>query len=521
MDSKKLSKLIQRRHPQYKTLLGHWQFLEATYYGGRGWFSENIFQYYKEGKDEYANRVARAYRFNHTREVVDLVNKYLFRAKPARRESAPESVKRFWEKATISGLSIDELMRTASIKSSIFGRPWIVVDSSVQDNEGERSVADDQAGDGRIYAYLVKPENVLDMSYDDQGNLNWILIREQFRDDEDPFEDDGFVSHRYRLWTRSDWFLITHTDRKRKAVEIAGQGSHDLGEVPAIPVDNQIGDDNYDSPALIADIAYLDRACANYASNLDAIIQDQTFSQLAMPAQGVLPGDEAHDKMLEVGTKRVFTFDGEGGKPEFLSPDPRQAQLIIEAIQQIINEIYHSVGLAGERTKADNSKGIDNSSGVAKSKDFERVNALLVSKADSLERVENRLVHLVSLWAGEAPPEHDLVSYSEDFDVRELYDEFYIAMQLSLIDTPDGVRREQMKKVVDKLFPHIAEDKRKQMLDEIENWQFASDRAAADAESNVKSKVQEEARRDRDAAGNKQARTKELTSDSQTPALTE
>jgi hypothetical protein len=49
-------------------------------------------------------------------------------------------------------------------------------------------------------------------------------------------------------------------------------------------------------------------------------------------------------------------------------------------ISKIINEIYHSVGLAGERTKEDNSQGIDNSSGVAKAYDFERVNALLAPR---------------------------------------------------------------------------------------------------------------------------------------------
>ncbi|MEZ6841312.1 hypothetical protein ABVN80_14665 [Acinetobacter baumannii] len=36
-------------------------------------------------------------------------------------------------------------------------------------------------------------------------------------------------------------------------------------------------------------------------------------------------------------------------------------------INKIIGEIYHTVGLAGERTKQDNAVGIDNSSGVAES----------------------------------------------------------------------------------------------------------------------------------------------------------
>ena len=537
-DTASLLKIIQRRHPQYNEQVTHWKLLEETYYGGRKWFSTNIFKYFKEGDGEYAERIQRAYRFNHTREVVDLVNKYLFRAKPVRREGAPESVKKFWKQSTTSGLGINELMRSASTKSSIFGRPWMIVDSSVkQEEESEenaesnagigsmsaiRSVADDALNKGRVYAYMVSPVNVLDMSYDDEGNLNWILIREEYREDDDPFDtstSDGAVLERFRLWTRTKWHLVSFSDKEKKVLVI-NSGTHDLGVVPAIPVDNQICDDQYESPALIADIAYLDRACANYASNLDAIIQDQTFSQLAMPAQGLLPGDEAHDKLLEVGTKRIFTFDSEGGTPAFISPDPRQAQLIIEAIQQIINEIYHSVGLAGERTKADNSKGIDNSSGIAKGKDFERVNALLASKADSLELVENRLVDLVCLWSGEPVPEEDLVSYSEDFDVRELNDEFYIAMQLSLIDTPDGIRKEQMIKVLEKLFPHIGDEKKAKMLAELDKWEFTREGESDEKSSDVKSKVTEGAKRDREASGKKQSDTKSRTSKDKNKSLT-
>ncbi|WP_323159342.1 hypothetical protein, partial [Pseudomonas marginalis] len=90
----------------------------------------------------------------------------------------------------------------------------------------------------------------------------------------------------------------------------------------------------YFSPSLIDDIAYLDRAVANYLSNLDAIIQDQTFSQLAIPVQSMMPGDDDHKKVLEFGTKRVFTYDAEGGaQPFHMSPDPKQASMIIQTVQ--------------------------------------------------------------------------------------------------------------------------------------------------------------------------------------------
>jgi hypothetical protein len=459
----------------YEALVSHWDFLEDTYEGGRGWFEENIFRYIKEGEKEFKDRKKRAYRFNHTREVVDLVNKYLFKMQINRDASrAPESVQAFWKEATLQGGCIDDLMKQVSNRSSVFGRPWIIVDNT---NDGTvRTKADQKQAKIRTYAYIVRPQDVLDMSYDDFGKLNWLLVHEVGRDDTNPIESSGKLIERYRLWTRefSQLFQVkVLASGKRKIIEYPPL-VHNLGVVPAIAADNVSCPELYSSPAMIADVGYLDRAVANYLSNLDAIIQDQTFSQLIMPAQGMLPGEEGYDKLVEMGTKRIFTYDAEhGGKPEYLSPDVKQAQIILAVVNKIINEIYHSLGLAGERTKEDNSQGIDNSSGVAKAYDFERVNSLLAAKADSLESVENKLAYLVALWNGEEgaiDDKEELIEYPDNFDVRGLYDEFEIAAKLTIIEAPETVRRQQMEALIEKLFPQLAQDVKDKIAADLKTW---------------------------------------------------
>jgi hypothetical protein len=86
-----LRAFIKRRHPMFEAMRAHWCFLKETYEGGRSWFSQHIFKYLKEGDKEFAERKERAYRFNHTREVVDLVDKYLFKVEITRNEDdAPD-----------------------------------------------------------------------------------------------------------------------------------------------------------------------------------------------------------------------------------------------------------------------------------------------------------------------------------------------------------------------------------------------------------------------------------------------
>jgi hypothetical protein len=482
LDDKELAQMIERRHPFYDGMLPHWNFLEATYEGGREWFESNLFKFHKEGKKEFEDRRERAYRPNHTREVVDLVNKYIFKATIARNsDDAPQHVKDFWKSATLQRGEIDDYMQLVSKKTSIYGLVWVVVDSLVPEGVLMPTVADVKDGNARVYSYLVKPQHALDMAFDQGGELDWIMIQETYRD-ANLFGGTGAVEPRYRLWTRDFWALFEeYRDRKggKKKYRVIDLGEHGVGVVPVFPAYHVVSEEQYWATGLIDDVAYMDRAVANYLSNIDAIIQDQTFSQLVIPAQAIAPGDEGEDKVLEMGTKRMFTYDAQAGvAPQFISPDPRQAGLILAIINKIISEIYQTVGMAGERTKEDNAMGIDNSSGVAKAYDFERMNALLASKASSLETVENRLVAVVRLYHSDGKPDeimrddaNKLVTYPGNFDVRSLYDEFEIANQLTLIVAPDKVRQQQMIALVDKLFPGIG----KKLVEEIKkdvqtNW---------------------------------------------------
>lgn len=486
-DQKRLKGLVDRRHPEYKEKLDHWEFLHETYLGTRAWFQKHIFQFNREGVETYQGRVARAYRFNHTREVVDLVNKYLFKQAPLRAEDVSESLKRFRQCATMSGLELAEFERQVGKAASIFGRAYVVVDNNFS-GEAPLTVADEKSGEGQLYAYIVHPEHFLDCGYDRNGLYNWVLLQENVRDDEDPFESSGDVKPRFRLWTKTHWALFEVSKRGR--IDMVETGEHNLGVVPVLKCDHIESDQKYVVPALIEDIAYLDRAIANYLSNLDQIINDQTFSQLVMSAQGVLngapagnakdPTDPDHEAqrrhIVKLGTSQILLYDGEhGSKPDYISPDPRQANLILATVRQIINEIYHTVGLAGERTKQDNSMGIDNSSGVAKAFDFERVNALLSAKANAMQAFSNRLETLVRIYAGEkisiADRGVDTVKYSMNFDVRNLIEDLSIANELALMAAPMEIRRIQMKAIVDKLWPLMPDADKKKLENAIDAWE--------------------------------------------------
>jgi len=283
--------------------------------------------------------------------------------------------------------------------------------------------------------------------------------------------------------------------KKKMIVEEISSVEHGLGIVPVVPARDRESDSLYHSAALIDDIAYLDRANANYLSNLDAIIQDQTFSTLTIPVQSLEGAEDMYSRVVELGTKRIFAYDGEGGEgPSYISPDPRQAGIILSVVTKIITEIYHSIGMAGERTKMDNAAGIDNSSGVAKAYDFDRMNTMLKAKADRLASVENRVAQIVMRWHGKPMPEGTkLVKYSDDFDTRGLYDDFDVANRLTLLGAPDELRRYQFGKLIDKLFPALRKELKDIIEKELEEWPKEEEVDVTNTTTSLKSQAKPEA----------------------------
>jgi hypothetical protein len=126
-----ITSFYYRRHPAYDGLLAHWAVCTESYEGGPEWFERNLFKYIKEGDTEFADRKKRAMRINHTREAVDLVQKYLFKSPIKRdRDGAHEQVTKFWARAARSGEGIDELMRLISTSNSLTGRVGLVIDNA-------------------------------------------------------------------------------------------------------------------------------------------------------------------------------------------------------------------------------------------------------------------------------------------------------------------------------------------------------------------------------------------------------
>lgn len=479
-----LKKLVGRRHPEYDQNLSHWNLAEAAYRGGRDWFemevdgNKNLFQFYKEGEEEYKDRKNRTHRANHTRRVVDTVNQYLFRSPPVRDEKkVPSYIKSFWENTAGPRRSIQRFVKELDRWASTMGRVYVVIDRPAHDEaQATRRRKDEKSP----YAYIVFPQYVLDMAYGDDGKFDWILIAEDYRDESGGLDDGGEMRLRYRLWTRSHWFLIVEDEdtngksvKKDKNYVIQDEGQHGLGIVPVIEVDDQEGS-RWSAPGLCSDIIYMDRTLVNYGSLLDEILYEQTFSQLTMPADAILPGTTEYGQMVAAAKSRIFLFSATspGVKPEFISPDAAQAELIMKAMSDLKRDIYSVTGTDNDANSQSMSTGKSYASGKVREFDHTQIENILLDKARSLELTEDRMLEVVAAWMnnGKERIEPDWVVYPDKFDIRGLAAELDIAAELNELEAPTEIMRRQMRTIVDKNYPRMTDKEKEDFYKVINEW---------------------------------------------------
>lgn len=446
--------ITARRHPEYSGMINVWDFFLQSYIGGEDYIRANLFKYFKEGVEEFAARIARSYRENHSRRVVDLINSYLFKEMPQRDYESP-ILEKFIKNADGKGNSLTHFMKSSSQFSAALGRIYIVIDKK-STPEDERTGT--QADNLKVtpYCYIVYPQDMLDIAIDDFGNVKWALVREKARDGDDNFYTASeTLKERYRLWEKGKWTLFNEDG------EQIDSGSTDIDVVPIVVLDNEERS-VYSGQSLIADIAYLDRAIFNNWSRLDTIVCDQTFSQLIFPIEGLLTevaGDEElREQFMTLATNRVLLYSVQAGNPPaFISPDASQAQFILDMIQVQVKQLYASLGLQGEiATEAKRETG------VAKAYDFDKLNKLLANKADNLEAAEERIFKIVKKWMGGISIEV-IISYPDEFDTKSLVDELNITERVALLEIYNRLNRELGKNIAQKALPHA----KKTIIEEI------------------------------------------------------
>ena len=465
-------RLVERRHPDHAANLEHHQFLRATYDGGPAYAKDNLFKYPAEPARGYTARKKRAVPSAISRGIIEAYVGYLLKEAPQLAENVPPCIEQFVGNCDGEGTPLIKLARTVATWALTYGTVWLCVDKGQHNTDRELSAAEEIAEGRYPYCQWFLTTAVLDGKME-SGEVEWLLVQEDGRDDDDPMTSTGEPIVRYRLWERNRircWREAKAQDGSQHLI-LESDIPNALGRVPFVSI--QIGEGSpWAAPGLVSDIAYIEREIYNLQSQLSEILAKVTFPQLRYPLTGGAGSADAK-RVLTIGLDSVIPYAAEPGNPgpDYLAPPSGPAQEIRTSIDALKHASYLLALLDGEMTASikNNSTGL--ASGVSKAFTFEKLNKRLSVLADTFEQAWLQVFKLVCLWQ-KVDPETlpaDAWDWPDNFEVRSLADDIAEVVNVMAASPPSGKLKAALWiGLARRMFPKMSQDEFDEIVVEIE-----------------------------------------------------
>lgn len=458
------SYVLVRTHPFYDKKKPVWERCKAAYGGGEAYIRTALIQHISEIKEEFNERLKRAYYFNWPRKIAGLITQYVLATRPQRTGALPEIVED-WSR---TGLRVDEVMRQFSTMLNIYGCAWLCVDMPSFD--GVKTKADELKERLRPYVISLSPMDVPDWCYGDDGRLLWVITDEQRQDRSDPTILPVDI-HIRRLWTRQSVVVIAEYSTGEKTVrEIV----HGLGEVPfvrAVEADGfGIGASHW-----FEDVVRISDAIFNNESEAQMNIIKQMFGLLVVSESftanaGRATARDAEGNQKEVPMSAVIARSAaiietpeDKGISRYISPGGAENATIRAENEALKRLLFESIGLSVSK----DTKMVE--SADAKQWDFQNIEQLMRTRADLMEQSEMEAWRLLNLWQGTIPvPE---IQYNRTFAMLDLKESVATLIELSSFNAESETYQREIGKTAVNLLNRlrqVPQDKQDDIASELE-----------------------------------------------------
>ena len=231
---------ITREHPDYVARKRAWGMYRDLYAGGermRANASEYLEQRQREPGAVYRERLSKVFYENYIGSIVDWYAATLFRREPVlgfegHNESGKQFFREFVEDCDRRGTSLTDFMRSRLIEALVGGASYVLVDFPKVDGVVESRAAEDASGRSRAYLVGYGVEDVINWSHDEQGNLEWVVLRTAGMRKEKVEDSEWkkvttwayYDKHRYMVFRQASG------DANDGRVELVDQGMHGLAK---------------------------------------------------------------------------------------------------------------------------------------------------------------------------------------------------------------------------------------------------------------------------------------------------
>jgi hypothetical protein len=174
---------IDREHPEYLALKHVWRRYRDLYIGGERLklhAQEYLLPRQREPGDVYTERLSRVFYENYIGSIVDWYSATLFRREPVITFSETSTFfSAFLDEVDLKGTGLSDFFRAQFVESLITGSSYVLVDFPRTAEKAGTRAEEDATGASRAYLVGYSAEDVINWNLDEQGNLDWVVIRQK------------------------------------------------------------------------------------------------------------------------------------------------------------------------------------------------------------------------------------------------------------------------------------------------------------------------------------------------------
>jgi hypothetical protein len=406
---------LRSTHPTYDEYLGDWNFFVEAYEGGKSFAhnEDNLFKHPREHKDDYRERLKRSHYLNYCEPLVDFFTAFIF-AETIQRNggSSADFYNDFIRDVNKKGEDITSFMQQVSDDKQIYGMVYVLVDSPK--TSGTLTKFQEKALGIRPYWVEIRPDEVLDWVVDDFEKYLYLKRKQCF----DTYNAGvRKCIERYTEWSM-DSIVITDvdvTEPNKPKLLAPTTAPNALGEVPIVMLRYKRGKINrFMGESFLKDLAANNREVMNLTSLIQEFLYRQCFNILAIETDMQMP--LAQQQEGEIGTANTMEYPKGANAPQYIAPDSKPASFIQEERSRIVNEMYKR---AAQDTVNELFNGVK-SSGFSKSQSFSTTVPKIASRAETLEKAENRLMELTMKYMGKTWD--GKVKYKDRYELTNITD---------------------------------------------------------------------------------------------------
>jgi len=237
---------INSEHPEYTVKKQMWRMYEDLYVGGeqlRGNATDYLVRRQKEPLDVYGERLSRVFYENYIGSIIDWYAATLFRREPqviveGDNPAGKQFLNAFTEDCDLRGTSLSQFFRRQLTNALVYGASYILVDFPRYTKPAGNRAEEEASGIARAYLVDYTPEQLINWSRDERGNLEWAVVRNSF------LRKDGVESEECIRETRWTFYDRTRFRTYRRlgsatsggAAELTDEGQHALAAEQRVPL---------------------------------------------------------------------------------------------------------------------------------------------------------------------------------------------------------------------------------------------------------------------------------------------